>query len=107
MSKTWVYARDGRVFEKDSPEYEAYLDERRSGAPMIAKDEGEFVSPIDGKVYCGRAGMREHNKRHDVVNNRDLVGLPTGISGKHVSTPGERRELRETIIESAKMKGYL
>lgn len=36
----------------------------------------DFVSPIDGKHYSGRAGMREHNKRHDVVPNAELKGLP-------------------------------
>jgi hypothetical protein len=101
MSRTWIYARDGRVFERGSPEWEAYLNERRSGAPMIAKDEGEFLSPIDGRVYSGRAGMREHNKRHDVVNWRDCKGLPQEM-------PKEApKGVREAVIEAAKSKGYL
>jgi len=98
---TWVYSRDGRVFRKDSPEYAAYLSERAANAPMIAKDEGEFVSPIDGQIYSGRAGMREHNKRHDVVNWRDCQGLPTEM-------PKEPPQgVREAVIEAAKRNGYL
>ncbi len=40
-------------------------------------DLPDFVSPIDGKTYSGRAGMREHCKRHGVVSNLELKGLPT------------------------------
>lgn len=43
----------------------------------IMPDQPDFVSPLDGRRYSGRAGMREHNARHNVVSNRDLVGLPT------------------------------
>jgi hypothetical protein len=108
MNKGWVYLSDGRVIEKGTLEHEAYLAEKLGQGPLIFGDEPDFVSPIDGKVYSGRAGMREHNTRHDVVNNRDLIGLPVGISGKAPPpTPRERRELRETIIEAARTKGYL
>jgi len=106
--RSWVYAGDGRVFEKGSPEHEAYLAERGPRGPAVFGDEGEFVSPIDGRVYSGRAGMREHCRRHDVVNHRDLAGLPVGISGKPAApTPSERRELRAAIETAARRKGYL
>jgi hypothetical protein len=101
MNRTWVYARDGRVFEKGSPEWEAYLNERRSGAPMIAKEEPPFISPIDGKLVSGRAQLREHNRRHDVVNWRDCKGLPQEMP--KVQPEG----IKAAIIESAKRKGYL
>jgi hypothetical protein len=103
---TIVYTNDGRSFLKGSPEHEAYLGEGRS-APKVFGDEPDFVSPIDGKVYSGKTGMREHNRRHDVINNRDLVGLPVGVSGSRVSSLTERREIRNTIIETARRKGYL
>jgi hypothetical protein len=48
-----------------------------SSGPAVIGDEPEFRSPVDGQVYSGRTGMREHCARNDVVNNRDLVGLPT------------------------------
>ena len=44
--------------------------------PFLTPDLPDFVSPIDGKLYSGRAGLREHCKRHDVVPNAELKGLP-------------------------------
>lgn len=35
-------------------------------------DLPDFVSPIDGKVVHGRAGLREHNKLHKVTNPADF-----------------------------------
>lgn len=35
-------------------------------------DIPDFVSPIDGKVVNGRAGLREHNKVHNVTNVADF-----------------------------------
>jgi hypothetical protein len=34
-------------------------------------DLPDFVSPIDGTVVNGRAGLRAHNKRHNVTNPAD------------------------------------
>lgn len=102
--KGWVYTSDGRCIEKGSDEHYEYLGSQSSGAAIIP-DEGSFVSPIDRKVYSGRAGMREHNRRHDVVNNRDLVGLPVMKTATEYKP--DRRAIRETIIQAAKSKGYL
>jgi hypothetical protein len=106
---TIVYTPDGRTFMKGSPEYEAYLGERYQ-YPAVFGDSEEFVSPIDGKLYSGRVAAREHNARHDVVNHRDLKGLPVGINpqGKApVPSTRERQELRQAIAEAARSKGYL
>lgn len=54
-------------------------------------DLPDFVSPIDGKLYSGRAGLREHNKRHDVVSNADLVGLPTLTNASDQRSSEQRR----------------
>lgn len=106
--QSFVYTSDGRVIDKSTPEYEEYLASKSRTTPMVFGDEGDFVSPIDGKVYSGKAGMREHNARHDVVNNRDLVGLKVGFSGKVSDpTPSERRQMRHDIEEAARRKGYL
>ena len=43
---------------------------------MVSGDLPDFVSPIDGKTYSGRAGLREHCKVHRVVPNAELAGLP-------------------------------
>ena len=45
-------------------------------APAIMGDLPDFVSPIDGKTYSGRSGMREHNRKHGVVPTADCAGLP-------------------------------
>jgi hypothetical protein len=37
-------------------------------------DIPDFVSPIDGKVVHGRAGLRVHNKTHNVTNVADFEG---------------------------------
>jgi len=105
--KSWIYTSGGRCIEKGSPEHDAYLGELYGDAPMVSGDEDSFVSPIDGKVYSGKAGMREHNRRHDVVNNRDLSGLQVGIN-PHAAPPPrstrEREKLRQSIYDAA-MRG--
>ena len=106
--RSWIYTPDGRCIEKGSAEHAEYLGEQHAG-PAVFQDETEFRSPIDGKVYSGKAGMREHNKRHDVINNRDLVGLPVGFDPKRASveTTRQRQERRTAIYQSALRKGYL
>ena len=37
----------------------------------IMGDLPDFVSPIDGTVVHGRAGLREHMKRHNVTGASD------------------------------------
>jgi hypothetical protein len=51
----------------------------------------DFVSPLDGKLYSGRAGLREHNKRHDVVPVADLKGLPYLQSNSDTRSTQEKR----------------
>ena len=108
--RSWIYTPDGRTIEKGTPEHDAYLGEQQGG-PLVFADEGVFMSPIDGKLYSGKAGMREHNARHDVINNRDLVGLQVGINPTGKVAPStstrERQEIRRTIAEVARARGYL
>ena len=67
----WVYPNDGPPFRKG---------ERPAGSAAagltILPDLPDFVSPIDGKLYSGRAGLRDHCARHNVVPTADLKGLP-------------------------------
>ena len=79
MKQGWIYTADGRVIQKGTAEHDAYVADRAIDAPLVFGDEGVFVSPIDGQAYSGKTGMREHNRRHDVINNRDLAGLPVGV----------------------------
>lgn len=69
---TIVYPSDG------SPSYYKGHDtpDRPGKGVTILPDLPDFVSPLDGKQYSGRAGMREHCAKHDVVPTADLKGLP-------------------------------
>lgn len=69
---TWVYPKDGEPYLKGSRPEPV---QTKNGVAVLP-DLPDFVSPIDGKTYSGRAGMREHNLRHDVVPTADLKGLP-------------------------------
>ena len=102
MKKGWIYHADGTVTEKGLRRAETGYAPQ---GPYIAPDEGEFVSPIDGQTYSGRAGMREHNKRHDVVNNRDLVGLPYETFQREYVP--DRRAIKQALVETMIKKGYL
>ena len=102
MRRGWIYYADGTVVEKGSG------NERRaseSKGPAIIPDQGDFVSPIDGKTYSGRAGMREHCKTHNVVWNEELKGLP--IATVNTEVPDQRAAIRETVIKTMRQKGYL
>lgn len=89
VRETWVYPRDGsppcrkehyRPNVQVSPGY------------SILGDLPDFVSPIDNKVYSGRAGLREHNLRHDVVPVADLKGLPYLTTNSDTRSESQKRE---------------
>jgi len=66
---------NGRLYERgvdDIPEPIGGL----SRTATVMGDLPDFVSPIDGSVVSGRAGLREHCKKHHVVPTADLKGLP-------------------------------
>lgn len=48
-------------------------DNRKSRAPTVRSDSGTFVSPIDGSVVHGRAGLREHAKRTGQTSDIDSL----------------------------------
>lgn len=59
---------------------------------MIIPDAPDVVSPIDGTIIKGRAGLREHCKKHDVVLAADLQGLPPKPMVKPYEVPKAQRE---------------
>ena len=83
--ETWVYPDDGPPYRKGE------RPERRSGGVAILPDLPDFQSPIDGKMYSGRAGLREHCRRHDVVPNADLKGLPQLPGTGDTRSPEQKR----------------
>lgn len=105
MRKGWIYYADGSVVEKGTPEAIARARAAEPTGPFIAPDQGDFVSPIDGKTYSGRAGMREHCKIHNVVSNLELKGLPPATVNTEI--PNQRPAIREALITTMKRKGLL
>ena len=69
--RSWVYI-DGVAYERGVD----VIPEQDSRKQVFSPDLPDFVSPIDGKAYNGRAGLREHNAKHNVVMTADLAGLP-------------------------------
>lgn len=82
----WVYPSDGRPPYKRGEQSSEGL-----SGPMFIPDSPDFVSPIDGRHYSGRAGMREHCKIHDVVSNNELKGLPPLTTTSDTRSASERR----------------
>lgn len=39
---------------------------------LVVSDLPDFVSPVDRKVVRGRAGLREHDRRHGTTNIADF-----------------------------------
>lgn len=87
---TWVYPEHGEPYLKGT-EHETKV----PTGVVILPDLPDFVSPIDGLAYSGRAGLREHNKRHDVVCNEDLKGLPYLTTSSDTRTPEQKRQSAE------------
>jgi hypothetical protein len=96
IKESWIFPADG------SPPYrrgEEPPRTERKGLPAILPDLPDFVSPIDKKVYSGRAGLREHCKRHDVVPNLELKGLPYLQGNSDMRDPQQVRRDREARKE--------
>lgn len=70
----WIYINGVAIPADD---YEALANARgHTEHARVLPDLPDFVSPIDGKTYSGRAGLREHCARHNVTPVADLAGLP-------------------------------
>jgi hypothetical protein len=66
-------------------------------------DLPDFISPIDGTVVHGRAGLREHCARHNVVPTEDLKGLPF----VRPEVKPSKRDIREAVERAMYVKGLL
>ena len=86
----------GKLYDKSQPlpdEVAAQLRGRSTHAVM--GDLPDFVSPIDGTLVSGRAGMREHCRKHDVVPTADLAGLPPKLANTEYVP--DRAAIREAV----------
>jgi hypothetical protein len=95
--RSWVYI-DGVAYERG---VDPVPERARTSSVAFIPDLPDFVSPIDGKCYSGRAGMREHCAVHDVVPTRDLAGLPT------VRPTIAPQGVKDSLISVARQRGYL
>lgn len=89
--ETWVYPADGGEPYLKGTRHEA----TGQGYPTVMPDLPDFVSPVDGRTYSGRRGMREHNVRNNVVPVDDLKGLPYLTTNSDVRTPEQKRASAE------------
>ncbi len=86
--ESWVYPSDGS---------EPYLKgtgkspQARTSGLFMHGDLPDFVSPVDGKHYSGRAGLREHNLRNNVVPMEDVKGLPPLMTNSDIRSPEQRQ----------------
>ena len=87
---SWVYVNGVAIKKED------YRAPETSTGVSFLPDLPDFVSPIDGKRYSGRAGMRDHNARHSVVPVADLQGLPTLTSNSDLRSSEQKRELADS-----------
>lgn len=94
MSRKSYIQLNGVLYDK------AELAQQSASAPTIHGDIPDFVSPIDGTVVSGRAGLRDHCRRHNVVPTADLAGLPPKPAVMaHQPTPQERQQTRRVIAD--------
>lgn len=78
-----------------TPEEFAKLQGETRTGPSVMGDLPDFVSPIDGTVVRGRAGLRDHCERHNVVPTADLAGLPPKPANQPYQP--DRAAIREEI----------
>ena len=98
------YDKDGKAYEWQDGTLVWVRDDLRApadpggGAAAVFGDNIRFVSPIDGAVIEGRAAMREHCLRHDVVPNQELAGLKPRTFGGGVTVSKQESEARKRIM---------
>jgi len=63
--------KDGSTYMEPADESARIRDGGVAGA-AVHGDIQSFVSPIDGTVISDRKQLREHNKRHNVVNTQEF-----------------------------------
>ena len=100
VRESWIYPSDGSPPYLRGTRQEPVI----QGGVRIIPDLPDFVSPIDGKMYSGRAGMRDHCARHNVIPNAELKGLPMLQTNSDMRTSEQKRasaeHRKQTIINA-------
>ena len=94
----------GKLYDK--AELSQLQDAQGMAAPTILADAPDFISPIDGSLVRGRAGLRDHCARHNVVPTAELKGLPPKPMVNHQVDPAYREATRRTIANIIDDRGY-
>jgi hypothetical protein len=103
--RRWIQI-EGKLYEVGVDELPQGDGETQQG-PTVFGDNVEFVSPIDGTVVRGRAAMRDHCARHNVVPNQELAGLkPRTFGNAPTVSPKERENIKRTMYQIADHRGY-
>lgn len=83
---------------------------RKSSSPNVRSDSGTFVSPIDGSIINGNAGLREHAKRTGHTNDMDSLREQAARRNQpRVHTEKEVRARKDNIadvMERVKSSGF-
>ena len=103
MRKSWIQI-GGKLYDKELLAQQQDLP--GTSAPAVMADLPEFISPIDGKAYSGRAGLRDHCARHNVVPTADLAGLPPKPMVNNNFDPRYREDTKRTIAEVINSRNY-
>lgn len=98
MARTSYIQIGGKLYDKSLPLPDGVENPERKSSPIYG-DLPDFVSPIDGKTYSGRAGMRDHCARHNVVPTADLAGLPVGHPRSEPDRGAIKRELVKQLYK--------
>lgn len=72
MTRRSFVQLNGKLYERGVDE----IPEQERKSATVLGDLPSFVSPIDGSVVSGRAGLREHCRKHGVVPTAELAGMP-------------------------------
>ena len=96
--KRWISVNGEAI-----PEAEYYGSEPQHQVTIIP-DIQAFKSSVDGSIITGRAALREHNKRNDVVQTADLAGLPPRRFQEERRS--DRAAIKQTLINVFNQKGY-
>jgi len=93
--RSWIQI-NGKMYERG---VDVIPEEDIPRGYVVIGDIEPFVSPIDGTVVSGRAGLREHCKRHDVVPTAELKGLPVGRPQYQPDRAAIREQLKQQLYK--------
>ena len=102
--RSWTYI-GGVAYEKGVD----YIPTRaEANNPAVIPDIEPFRSPVDGTLITGRASLREHNLRNDVVQTEELKGLPNKMANPEYTLSkkevADRREYISHLYDQATRK---